>query len=141
LWLSNYYSEGFRSRLLLEAGEPLIRARYNVYLHREVSETGQGQTVRRRLLYHDATCNDGEQSAQFFLHVYPADKGQLAAERRQDGYDIRDFTLGDHGGRWDGACFAAVDLPEYDVLEIRTGQFDGGSTKAWEGRIFMGQED
>ena len=53
----------------------------------------------------------------------PVDISDLPEEHRQRGLENLDFNLWEHGGESDEACFAVVDLPEYDIAYISTGQF------------------
>ena len=75
-----------------------------------------------RLLYVKESCNAEDRGTPFFLHVFPSDEDDLPAGREDSGFDNLGFELMDIGGMHDGGCFAAVDLPEYDVASIRTGQ-------------------
>ena len=93
------------------AGEPLARSVYGIHL--------DGRT----LTYLRDGCTEAE--ARFFLHVIPADEGDLPEHRREYGFDNLDFTLAARGARIDGNCVAAVPLPDYPIATIRTGQYDG----------------
>ena len=84
------------------AGEPAARGPFDVY------RDGRTLTWVRE----DCTADDTED--RFFVHVY--DFGG-ARERL-------DFRFGDRGARWGGACVAAVELPDYEVRSVRTGQYD-----------------
>ena len=95
------------------AGEPLARSVYDV--HRD----------GRALTYLRDGCTDGEAGARFFLHVIPADEGDLPEYRREHGFDNLDFTLETRGARLDGNCVAVARLPDYPIATIRTGQYDG----------------
>ena len=95
------------------AGEPLARSVYDV--HRD----------GRTLTYVRDGCTDGEAEARFFLHVIPADEGDLPEHRREYGFDNLDFTLETRGARIDGNCVAVARLPEYPIATVRTGQYDG----------------
>lgn len=66
-WLAHYFSDGYRGRLLTEAGEPIARARYNVYLHREMPASDTDRPEQRRLLYYRAGCGKDETNTRFFL--------------------------------------------------------------------------
>ena len=83
------------------------------------------------LIYHKRPCSAEEIDARFFLHVFPADADDLPADRRESGFENLDFSLWQNGGRVGDECVAGVELPEYEISEIRTGQFtpDG---RTWE---------
>ena len=95
------------------AREPLARSVYDVHLD------------GRRLTYLRDGCTDEEAEARFFLHVVPADEGDLPEHRREYGFDNLDFTLAARGARPDGNCVAVARLPDYPIATVRTGQYDG----------------
>jgi len=95
------------------AGEPLARSVYDIHL------------AGRTLTYLRDGCTDEEATARFFLHVVPADEGDLPEHRREHGFDNLDFTLATRGARIDGNCVAVVPLPAYAIATVRTGQYDG----------------
>ena len=95
------------------AGEPLARSGYDVY------HDG------RALTYLRDGCTEAEAEARFFLHVIPADEGDLPEHRREYGFDNLDFTLAARGARLNGTCVAVARLPDYPIATIRTGQYDG----------------
>ena len=95
------------------AGEPLVRSVYDVHL------------AGRALTYVRDGCTEAEAEARFFLHVVPADEGDLPEHRREYGFDNLDFTLATRGARIDGNCVAVVPLPDYPIASVRTGQYDG----------------
>ena len=77
----------------------------------------------RRLVYHKAPCAPGEIADAFLLHLYPAAPGDLPEERRNYGYENRDFRFGQWGTIRDGICRAEVPLPAYPIARIHTGQY------------------
>ena len=95
------------------AKEPLARSVYDVHLD------------GRALTYLRDGCTEAEAEARFFLHVIPADEGDLPPQRREHGFDNLDFALAARGARLDGNCVAVVPLPDYPIASIRTGQYDG----------------
>ena len=103
--------------------QPEIESDFNVYLHED------------SLVYAKSPCSDNDRDARFFLHVDPEDLNDLPDERHGYNFDNLDFTLMEHGLDIDGECVAVVDLPEYRVSEIRTGQLDENGEKIWEGKI------
>ncbi len=94
------------------AKEPLARSVYDVHL------------AGRALTYLRDGCTDDEATARFFLHVVPADEGDLPEHRREYGFENLDFTLAARGARLDGNCVAVARLPEYPIAAVRTGQYD-----------------
>ena len=137
-WIAHYFGDAYRSRLLTEAGEPLIRSKYAVYLHREMKTAGTSKPERRRLLYHKARCIQEDTDARFYLHVVPANANDLPEGREEAGFVALDFDFDEFGGWQGGDCFVVRDLPEYEILEIRTGQSLAGRERLWEGRFTFG---
>ena len=137
-WLRHYFSDAYRDRLLAEAGEPIIRSTYDIYLHQEKAGEGTGQPNRLRLLYFKPACSQDEIGTRFFMHVIPRSAEDLPDDRKEAGYEELDFALEDYGGRYGGDCFAVRDLPEYDILEIRTGQSTGENSNPWQGSFTLG---
>ena len=103
--------------------EPDIQSNFDVYIDND------------RLIYVKESCSNNDRDLPFFLHVTPADENDLAEGRDESGFDNLDFELMQRGGEADGSCFAAVDIPEYEVDYIRTGQFVRGEGEVWEARI------
>ena len=61
--------------------------------------------------------------ARFILHVFPADRDDLPAGRRDAGFDNLDFDFDERGTMLDSACVAAVPLPDYEPARVRAGQW------------------
>ena len=93
-------------------GAPLVRSTFDI--HRD----------GRELTYVRDGCTEAEADARFFLHVVPADDGDLPEHRKEYGFDNLDFTLATHGARLAGNCVAVARLPAYPVASVRTGQYD-----------------
>ena len=85
-----------------------------------------------RLIYHKLSCSAEDVGARFFLHVVPSDIDDLPADRRQFGFDNLSFNLWQNGGRVGDGCVARIDLPEYEIASVRTGQFMSEES-IWEG--------
>ena len=94
--------------------EPVSRDAFEVFLDRE--------SGRNRLLYTKDNCTPAEYATPLTLHIYPGNRADLPAEHRDNGFDNRDFSLDQYGGRPGGACIAVVFLPDYPIAAIRTGQ-------------------
>ena len=75
-----------------------------------------------RLLYAKEDCAPAEYATPLTLHIYPVNLADLPARHRDNGFDNRDFSLGQYGGRPGGECLAVVPLPDYPVAAIHTGQ-------------------
>ena len=134
-WLRHYYGEDYRNRFLAEAGEPIIRSDYDIYLHKEEAGDSSGEANRFRLLYFKPACSQGDVKSRFYLHVVPVSQDILSDERKGVGYDVLDFSFEDYGVMSDGSCFVVREMPEYDILEIRMGELSAEGEKLWEGRI------
>ena len=107
--------------------EPDIRSNFDVYI-----DDG-------RLIYVKDSCDADDRDLPFFLHVFPADENDLAEGREVSGFDNLGFELMQKGGMHDGGCFATVDLPEYDIASIRTGQWVRGEGEVWDASIEFGR--
>ena len=107
--------------------EPSIRSNFNVYIDDS------------QMIYLKESCDADDRDLPFFLHVFPADEKDLPVGSEESGFDNLDFELMQRGGELDGLCFAAVDLPEYDVASIRTGQWVRGEGEVWEASIEFGE--
>ena len=105
--------------LIAQAGEPLLRSDFDVYLH------------GNRLIYAKDPCRADDLRHKFFLHLIPTDPAALPPRRRQHGFDNLDFHFASHGLYFDGKCAAVVALPDYDIANIRTGQHIAGGDAVW----------
>ena len=59
-------------------------------------------------------CAPEDAEDRFFVHVH--DSGGAR--------EVLDFWFHDRGVRFGGVCMASVDLPDYEVRSVRTGQYD-----------------
>ena len=101
------------------AGEPLARGVFAV--HRDDDA----------LVYVKDGCTEAEETARFFLHVYPVDPADLSATRAPHGFDNLDFHLWERGARTGERCIAVVPLPDYPIARVETGQYDEAGRR-WE---------
>ena len=99
--------------------EPLARSVFDLYA------TGG------ELVYVKDPCAESDTEARIFLHVAPERLDDLPQERRGAGFDNLGFDFSIRGRRFDGACVAAVPLPDYPAASIRTGQFVSGEGEIW----------
>ncbi len=115
---------------LIRDSEPAIRSTFDVYLSENT------------LTYVKEPCARADTEAWFFLALYPVDVNDLPDHRRQHGFDNLDFNFYERGVILDGKCMAAVDLPEYAIARISTGQYvpvEGGFRHFWEEEIRLEQ--
>ena len=126
-WLESYFSEQYRERLLSAAGAPLIRSNFDVYM------------LGKRLLYNKDPCTEADLDAPFKLDLWPLDLQDLAADRREKGFETLEFTFGGRGGWIGSGCFMMVDLPDFALRAIATGQYFPGGRQVWEGTATLGE--
>ena len=107
--------------------EPDIRSNFDVYI-----DDG-------RLVYVKESCAADDHDLPFFLHVFPSDESNIRAGREESGFNTLGFELMQNGGESDGVCFASVDLPEYKISSIMTGQWLRGEGNVWEASIDFGE--
>ena len=130
---SAYYNFGLLGimdvvqELQVSGRKPDVRANFDVYI-----DDGQ-------LIYVKDSCSIDDRELPFFLHLFPADENNLAEGREESGFNNLDFELMQRGGESNRSCFTAVDLPEYEVDYIRTGQFVRGEGNVWEASIEFGE--
>ena len=99
--------------------EPTARAVFNLHLDGD------------NLLYAKDPCAQNDTAAPFFLHITPANPNVLLEPQRPYGFDNRDFSFSADGVRFDGKCFVRIPLPDYDIANIRTGQYTAAG-RLWE---------
>ena len=104
------------------AGGPVARGRFNVYI------------TDGSLVYVKEPCRGADVDDGFFVHVVPADGGDLPEHRRQSGFDNLDFAFFDRGTSDGLRCAAAIDLPDYDIASITTGQYNNQG-QIWQNEI------
>ena len=109
--------------LLQSKLKPEIRSNFDVYVDDD------------RLIYVKDSCSIDDRDLPFFMHVFPTDENDLPDSRQEFGFDNLDFELWQNGGESDGLCFAVVNLPAYEIMSIRTGQWVRGEGNVWEARI------
>ena len=86
---------------------------------------------RRALGYVKDGCTALDRVSKFFVHVYPIDVRDLPKARRQYGFDNLDFDFSVGGRSVDARCWVKVDLPDYPIFLISTGQYNEQG-KLWE---------
>ena len=99
-------------------GDPIIASDWNVYLR------------DGRLIYVSEDCASSK--APFFLSMVPHEAEGRPEHGGRPGLDRMEFRFRDFARIKDGGCVAAVDLPEYELASVRTGQ-SGKEDPLWEG--------
>ena len=83
------------------------------------------------IIYAKADCTAADREAWFFLHLTPANPGDLPGDRRQSGYANLDFQFEWRGLELGDDCVAIVPLPNYPIAAVATGQYTGAG-RIWE---------
>ena len=95
------------------SGEPIARSEFDLYL------------AKGKLHYVKEPCDSEDVEDGFFLHIVPEDIDDLPDARTEYGFDNLDFGFDVRGVQFDGKCLASIDLPQYGIARITTGQYDG----------------
>ena len=126
-WRTGFRLDVDRLRSVLRAlrhEAPSARAAFDVY----TPATLRGGTLR----YMREPCTSDDVRRRFFLHVVPVAAAALPEAQRRSGFANLDFDFGERGALVDGACVATVELPDYDIARVRTGQFEPRGGAAWQ---------
>ena len=98
--------------------EPVVRSNFDVYL------------IEDRLIYFKEPCTPADTESRFFLHIIPADPYDLPGHRKPYGFDNLNFNFNWlHTGLHH--CMMAIQLPDYDINSVKTGQFVRGEGWIW----------
>ena len=100
-------------------GQPVAQADFDVYL--------RGNT----LAYLKEPCTEGDTDARFIFHIFPASAANLPAANRERGFANLDFQFPTHGARINDKCLATLELPDYPIALIRTGQKTTSGAAEW----------
>ena len=94
--------------------------------------------IENRLIYAKGLCTREDVDSGFLLFVLPVSPEDLPSSRRPYGFDNLSFRFDQHAVSSDGACWAEVPLPDYDIAAIRAGQYveeEGALRYIWEEEI------
>lgn len=78
---------------------------------------------------------------RFFLHIIPVNLNMLSQEGIKQGFDNRDFAFERFVIKlpfWKTYYVVKVDLPDYEIERINSGQFRG-STRFWETSVALSE--
>ena len=101
---------------LLEDFRSVDRSDFDLYINEN----------ENRLIYIRDECDSEDTSAPFFLHIYPTDRADLYT------FDNLDFDYSEYGFEVSERCIVLRNLPDYDIAEIRTGQWVEGQGHLWK---------
>ena len=104
--------------------EAIARSHFDLYLDNDA------------ITYVKDPCVIGDTEARFFLHIVPSDLDDLPAERKRSRFDNLDFDFYRRGAAFDGKCITRIELPDYDIAKIRTGQFTSQG-ETWEADLTL----
>ena len=79
-------------------------------------------------------------SETFFLHVYPVTLSDLPSRVREYGFANLDFEPTDIWQDIEGHCIIRVQLPQYSIASIQTGQYNDEG-KIWSADIHVAQPE
>ena len=106
-------------------GTLLASSAFDIYIH------------NRELYYLNANCAArlANAASKVFLHIYPTSPDDLLADRREHGFENRDFKITDRFAFFDGKCIHRQILPDYSIARIRTGQNAAREVEEWRADI------
>ena len=110
-------STGTATATATATATPLLRAYYDVYL-----EGREGRTLR----YVREPCTAADTALRFFARYYPVNDSDLEGERL---YNSVGFGFSDRGTRSGGRCETTLEMPNYAIERVLTGQYGGDG--AW----------
>ena len=120
----DFYAERYQS---IASAAPAARSGFDIYLD---ADGGM-------LSYLKEPCSEEDARGRFFLSVHPSDAADLPAERRDAEHESLNFDFfPPRGVIFNGKCMATIQLPDYEIAKIETGQDAPGAGKLWEAVIF-----
>ena len=112
----DFYQSIYQS---IQSEKPLTRSKFDIY------------RLSNQLIYIKEPCSKSDISDNFFLHIIPTNKNDLPEGRQSLGFQNLDFIFDQHGTILDGRCIASVQLLEYNIASIRTGQWIPNQGNLW----------
>ena len=110
---------------MLASRKPIIRSEFDVYM------------IDDSLIYAKSQCDEEDVTARFFVSIFPLYKDDMPSAIRQGAYESIEFDFYRYGTITDDRkCWATLDLPNYPIARIHTGQYvsiDDGYHYPWEG--------
>ena len=87
------------------------------------------------MIYARAECDEYDAAPRFNLHILPVNADDLPEDRVEHGFDNRDFFFPAQKVPHGDGCAAVVDLPDYEIAAVATGQFISGERQIWNGEF------
>ena len=96
----------------------------------------------KHLVYKRDSCAEEDTAPPFFLHVLPRNPDDLERSAAEHGFENLDFDFNfyaNRGIRIGERCTVERRLPDYDVEQLRTGQYDTEAMRnIWQAQIHLG---
>ena len=118
-------SDAAFARETIAEQQPRVYGPFNVYYD------------ENRLVYERAECDEYDAAPRFNLHIIPVNAGDLPDDRVEYGFDSLDFRFTEHKVLYGDGCAAVVELPDYEIAAVATGQFRGG--QIWSREFILDQ--
>ena len=83
------------------------------------------------MVYERAECDEYNAAPRFNLHILPVNPNDLPDDRVEHGFDNLDFIFAAHKVPHGNGCAAVVELPDYEIAAVSTGQFISGRRQIW----------
>ena len=109
-------------------GDPAVQSVFDVYL----------DEAKNGLIYYKRNCKNEDVRAQFLMRLYPVNESDLpkGAEREIGRANPSFIFLNEYNVRAGDYCAAKVNLPDYGIVRIKTGQIAaGGEAWAWSAQF------
>ena len=116
-----YYRSAYESAA---AGELLASADFDLYM-----DGGD-------LVYLKEPCTEEDTRGRFGLSVFPKDAAHFPEDGGR-GHQPMNFDFENRGAVFDGKCMARVDMPEYAIKAIETGQWIPDERDVWSKIVQM----
>lgn len=100
--------------------EPAAKGVFNLYV------------IDNNLIYFKNPCALKDMDDHFFLHIIPMSVEQLPKSNNPDGINYLDFKFPNRGMISGDTCIAVIELPNYHISRIVTGQFVPGKHRVWQ---------
>ena len=122
-----FHDDDYASEVIARDVPSVVRPGYDVYID------------EGRMVYHKTPCGSADRGLIFYAHIFPVSLDDLAEARKQYGFDNLDFHFSYNGWQSGDTCWAVLELPEYPIAKIRTGQYSPGDRGVWEAEYDFGR--